>query len=72
MIKYFHELRFEEIAWLIEEKTTYGEIFKDFPPPPWCSYTDAIVGFWGCWSITGNRVTGESSCVRCECYRGTK
>ena len=72
MIKYFHELRKEEFAWLVAEKTTWKEVAKDFPQPPWCGYPEAIHAL-GCWSLirfdeNGCRVTGEEFCKDCDLY----
>ena len=37
--------------------------------PEWCSYPDASVPMWGCWSLWFGMVTGEEFCKDCECYR---
>ena len=73
MIKYLHELSKEEFLWLVSEYTTYEELGRDFPQPPWCNYYKAHEGCWGCWSLnnfdTGrSRVTGEDFCKKCDCY----
>jgi hypothetical protein len=73
MIKYYHELKKEEFLWLVEEKTTYSEVEKDFPQPPWCSYHQATFGIMGCWSLTDwesgySTVTGEDFCKTCDLY----
>ena len=67
MIKYFHELKKEEYQWLIAEGTTWNEVEKDFPQPPWCKEYRAIA-ILGCWSLTGLMVTGEDYCKNCDSY----
>lgn len=81
MIKYFHQLTkagFKEI--LAEERTkkpmiNWEEFAKMYPQPSWCSYSDAVCGTMGCWSLMGFLVTGEDYCKNCPEYndlRGQK
>jgi hypothetical protein len=76
MIKHFHELREEEFAWLIAEGTTWGEIPKDFPGPPWCKEQGIVVDPFGCWSLIAigksYRITSEADCQGCELYKPSR
>ena len=72
MIKYFHELKKEEIEEILKKyppDATYKDIEKDYPQPKWCTYPGAINGVMGCWSLFYQYVTGEDYCKSCECYR---
>ena len=33
--------------------------------PDWCTYLDAEIPVWGCWSLLNGRVTGEDFCKGC-------
>ena len=68
MIKYFHELRPEEWEWLKAENTTWGEVIKDFPQPPWCEMPNAIDPL-GCWSLIGFKIVSREYCNTCEYCR---
>ncbi len=73
MIKYYHQLKKEELLWLMKEGNTYREVEKDFPQPPWCSYHQATFGMMGCWSLTCftsgySMVTGKDFCKTCDSY----
>jgi hypothetical protein len=76
MIKHFHELRAEEVAWLIAEGTTWQELAKDFPGPPWCSEQSIVVNALGCWSLIAigepHRITSEADCQKCELYKPSR
>jgi len=37
--------------------------------PEWCTYPDAAMPVWGCWSLLNGRVTGEDFCKGCEMYK---
>lgn len=69
MIKYFHQLREQEYAWLVKEKTNWGELASSFPQPLWCNYFQAVYGIMGCWSLVGFMVTDENYCKDCDCYK---
>lgn len=34
--------------------------------PEWCTYPDAAIPVFGCWSLLNGRVTGEDFCKGCE------
>ena len=73
MIKPFHKLSKQEFLWLVAEKTTYGEIEKDFPQPTWCFYHQATRGMMGCWSLVNfssgfSMVANRNYCKSCDCY----
>jgi len=73
MIKYFHQLRYEEFLWLIAEGTTWDELRASFPPPPWCKEPDVLHPL-GCWSLltfdNGRCRVNEEFCRQCEMYKG--
>lgn len=37
--------------------------------PEWCTYSDAAMPVWGCWSLLSSRVTGEEFCKGCELHK---
>jgi hypothetical protein len=37
--------------------------------PEWCTYPDAAMPVFGCWSLLNGRVTGEDFCKSCELYK---
>jgi len=69
-VKYFHELTKDEFAQLKEAGTTWGELAKKHPQPPWCNYPDAVRGEMGCWSLIDFRITDQESCGHCDCVKG--
>lgn len=69
MKKYYHELTQAEIDALIESKITYGELAKLHPQPKWCTYTDAVMGEMGCWSLMIPGKVNRDFCRKCECSK---
>lgn len=70
MIKYFHELWEQEIQWLIKEGTTYANLDRDFPQPPWCGYPGALHGMFGCWPLWYTNIKSIEDCKNCELCKG--
>lgn len=70
MIKYFHELTVAEFNKLTEQHMTWKDCSELYPQPTWCDYPEAVMGPMGCWSLMFFRITGESFCRNCECYKG--
>jgi hypothetical protein len=41
---------------------------KNIVKPTWCTYPNAEVPGWGCYSLWLGKVTGENYCKDCECH----
>lgn len=37
--------------------------------PKWCSYPEADIPFWGCWSLLAGYVKNEDYCKKCDAYK---
>lgn len=70
MIKPFHLLTDEEWKALEENPDiTWEFLGENYPQPEWCSYPDATLGMFGCFSLMDRLVKNENYCKNCECYK---
>lgn len=67
--KYWHEISAEEESEVYSSGITYDELLKKYKQPDWCNYPNALLGSWGCWSLTGSHRADISPefCKNCEC-----
>jgi len=69
MKRYWHELSREEQERIIDEGITIGELMRKYKQPKWCTYTDALQGQMGCWSLVWGDIHSEEDCKGCDCYK---
>lgn len=67
---YFHSLSEADIKKLEEQKTTWGDVVKNYKQPDWCDYPDALTGPMGCWSLTmGVQFVCLDYCKSCPLFK---
>ena len=73
--KYFHEIDQKEVAGLIASKKSWGYISANYKQPDWCAHCDALMGVWGCWSLTDREKNGRRTeiskeyCRNCDYFK---
>lgn len=71
---YFHELEQSIIDKIVTDNATAQYIKDNYLQPEWCSYPDALMPMFGCWSLMDLRPNGKRCqisnefCKNCESY----
>lgn len=63
---YWHELTKGQQSKVIESGVKIDTFKKIFSQPIWCSYTDALQGFMGCWSLMQGKINNIGDCGNCN------
>jgi hypothetical protein len=72
MIKYFHELNYNEHFDIYNKMMSWNHVQKNYPEPPWCSNEHAVQGLMGCENLMMGRIKSEIDCQECKFYKRGK
>lgn len=65
-----HNLTKDQIEEIYTTRFGPEQFLYLYEQPDWCDHEDAVLPFYGCWSLTSGFIQSERNCQSCSCWNG--